>query len=116
MDLSPIANAAVTAAATAVTALAALALPMLPRLARWLLVTINGADVTLIRQAIDNAAETALQEIRKGQGVESAITNMMVYVEGNLPKTVRRVGVSPATLETMCRAALARLLAERGKG
>lgn len=75
---------------------------------------VNGADTTLIRHAIDNAAETALRGIRDGQPMHAAIDGMAAYVRTNLPSAIKRVGVSSETLETMCRAALARLMAERG--
>jgi hypothetical protein len=114
MDLSPVMQAAVTAAAGAVTALAGLALARLPLLLTALRVWITGADATLLRHAIDNAAEGALVAVQGGQPTERAIADMVGYVRGNLPQALARLKVPPETIETMCAAALARLVAGRG--
>ena len=113
MDLSPIANAAVTAAAAAVAALAGLLIPMLPRLFIWLKVSINGADNTLLRAAIANAAQRAVQEIDAGTATEVAIGGMADYVRANLPAAIARLKVPLQTLLTMCAAELARVQARR---
>lgn len=114
MDLSPLTQALVGAAGAAVTALAGALLAMLPRLWRYMTVRINGADATLVRHAIDNAAEDALRAVQGGQPTERAIAAMADYVRANLPRALARLGVPPETLETMCSAALARLVAGRG--
>jgi hypothetical protein len=113
MDLSPVMQAAVTAAAGAVTALAGLALARLPLLLTALRVWMNGTDATLLRHAIDNAAERALLAVQGGQPTERAIGDMVGYVRANLPAAIGRLKVPPETLETMCAAALARLVAGR---
>lgn len=113
MDFAPVTNALVAAAALAVTTLAGLAIPMLPRVARWLVVSVNGVDTTLLRAAIDNAAEVAFRQVRDGHPMQVAIGGMADYVHENLPDTLKRVGVSDETLGVMCRGALARLMADR---
>lgn len=113
MDLSPIAHATVAAAASFVTALAAAVVSMLPRIWRYMEVRINGADTELVRHAINNAAEVAIQRVKSGTLMHVAIMEMVAYVTANLPTTVKRIGTSEETLETMCRAAYARLVAER---
>lgn len=114
VDLSPVAQAAVTAAAGLVGALATALLAMLPRLWTYAAVRISGADVTLLRHAIDNAAERALIAVQDGQPTERAIGDMVGYVRANLPQALGRLKVPAETLETMCAAALARLVAGRG--
>ncbi|MBR0649494.1 hypothetical protein GXW78_07475 [Roseomonas terrae] len=111
MNLAPIMDAAVLAAAGAVTALAGLLIRSLPLLLRYLSVQINGADTTLIRHAIENAAQLALEKVRQGLGSEVAIQGMADYVAGALPETTQRVGIARVTLEQMCRAAFARKVA-----
>lgn len=112
--MGPIVDAAVLAAAGAVTTLAGMLVRHLPLLVRYLAVQINGADTTLIRHAIDNAAQLAAGKVRDGLGSEIAIREMADYVARNLPETIARVGLSRPTLEQMCRAAFARLVAGVG--
>jgi hypothetical protein len=114
MDLSPLTQALVGAAASAVTLLAGGLLAMLPRLWTYAAVRINGADATLLRHAIENAAEEALRAVREGQPHERAIAGMVGYVQANLPRAIARLKVPVETIETMCAAALARLVAGRG--
>jgi hypothetical protein len=114
MDLTALNQALVGAAAAAVTTLAGVALARLPLLLTALRVWIDGADATHVRIAIGNAAETALRAVQEGQPTERAIADMVGYVQGNLPRAIARLGVPRETLETMCGAALARLLAGRG--
>jgi len=114
MDLSPIAQAAVTAAAAAVAALAGLLIPMLPRLLTWLKVSINGADTTLLRAAIANAATNAALEATK-QSTDALLAGMVAYLRTNLPETLKRIGVPDETLHAMCRAALAEALISRSQ-
>lgn len=114
MDLSPVTQAVMTAAAAAVTALAGMALARLPLLITALRVWMTGADATLLRHAIDNAAERALVAVQDGQPTERAIADMVGYVRANLPQALGRLKVPVETIETMCAAALARLVAGRG--
>lgn len=113
MNLAPLADAAVMAAAGAVTALVGLLIPRIPLLVTWLRVAINGADTTLLRHAIANAAVNEAKEIERGLGAELAIGRMVEYVGDALPDTIRRIGLARPTLEAMCRAEMARLLAGR---
>jgi hypothetical protein len=114
MDLSPLTQALVGAAGAAVTALAGVALSRAPLLLTALRVWIDGADATHVRIAIGNAAEVALRAVDGGQPTERAIADMVDYVQGSLPKRVARLRLAAETLETMCGAALARLVAGRG--
>lgn len=114
MNLAPIADAAVTAAAGVFAALAALIIPMLPRAFRALAVYINGADNTLLRAAIGNAAQGAVEAIRRGERTEAAIGGMVDYVKDNLPSAIARLKVPADTLVTMCAAELARVMAGQG--
>ena len=114
MDLSPIANAAVTAAAGVFTTLVGLLIARLPLLVTWARVRINGADAELLRYAIANAAVNQAQEVDRGLGAELAIGRMAEYVRGAMPQAIKRIGLSPVTLEAMCRAEMARLMAGRG--
>lgn len=111
VDLSPIASAAVTAAAGVVGTLAAAAIPLLPRLWVWLRVSVEGSDATRLRYAIDNAAQGALRAIRDGQPQDRAVDEMVAYAQANLPRAIARLQVPRETLQTMCEAALARLMA-----
>lgn len=111
MNLAPIADAVVIAAAGAVGTLAAAVIPMLPRLFRWLLVSINGADNTLLRAAIGTAAQAALKSIQGGMRTEAAIGGMVDYVKDNLPGAIGRLKVPSDTLVAMCVAELARVVA-----
>jgi hypothetical protein len=113
MDLSPVMQAAVTAAAGAVTALAGLALARLPLLLTALRVWIDGSDATRLRFAVANAAEAAMRAVEGGQAQDRAVDEMMAYCEANLPRALARLGTAPETLRTMCEAALARLMAGR---
>jgi hypothetical protein len=114
MDLSPLTQAAVGAAAAAVTALAGALLARLPLLITALRVAVNGADATLLRHALDNAAANAGALVNGGQPIERAIGDMVGYVRANLPQALARLKVPPETLAAMARAALARVLAGRG--
>lgn len=114
MDLSPIADAAVTAAAGAVTALVAMLIPRLPLLVTWLRVSIDGTDATLLRHAIANAAQGAAQAIAGGQAVEAAIAGMVEYVMASVPGRVKRLGIPRDRLDAMCAAELARVQEGRG--
>lgn len=114
MDLSPIANAAVTAAAGVFTTLVGLLIARLPLLVTWARVSINGADAELVRHAIANAAVNQAQAVDRGLGIETAIALMAEYVEGAMPQAMNRIGLGPETLEAMCRAEMARLMAGRG--
>jgi hypothetical protein len=114
MDLSPVVQAAVGAAAAAVTALAGLALARLPLLITALRVWIDGADATHVRLAIGTAAERALVAVQGGQPVERAIGDMVGYVRDALPARLARLKLPPERLDAMCGAALARLMAGRG--
>jgi hypothetical protein len=113
MDITPIATAAVTAAAGVFTALVGLLIARLPLLLTWARVAINGADAELVRHAIANAAVNQAQAVDGGLPIETAIALMVEYVQGAMPQTVTRLGVSPVTLEAMCRAEMARFLAGR---
>jgi hypothetical protein len=114
MDLTPVTQAVMMAAGAAVTALAGMAMARLPLVFTALRVWMTGADATLVRHAIDNAAEGALRAVRDGQPTERAIGDMVGYVEGAMPRTLARLKLRRETLETMCAAALARLVAGRG--
>lgn len=114
MDLSPIANAAVTAAAGVFTALVGLLIARLPLLVTWARVYIDGSDATRLRFAIGNAAEVALEAIAAGAQQDQAVADMVAYCRRNLPKALARLAVPDATLEAMCGAYLARLMAGRG--
>lgn len=111
VDLSPLTSAAVGAAALAVTTLASLLVARLPLLLRYLEVQINGADNTLLRGAIGNAAQRAVQDIAGGMRVEAAIGRMADYAQDNLPAAIARLRVPRDTLLTMCGAELARVQA-----
>lgn len=113
MDLSPLTQALVGAAASAVTLLAGVVLARAPLLLTALRVWINGADATLLRHAIDNAAVNAAQAVQGGQPIERAIGDMVGYVQGALPQALKRLGVARETLDAMASAALARVLAGR---
>lgn len=114
MNVAPLADAAVTAAAGVVTALVGLLIARLPLLVTYVRVAINGADAELVRHAIGNAAVNASTEMDRGLGAELAIRQMADYVLHALPDTTARIGLSRVTLEAMCRAEMARLLAGRG--
>lgn len=114
MNLAPIADAAVMAAAGLVGALATALLAVLPRLWTLMKVSINGADNTLLRNAIGSAARRAVVEIDGGRPTEIAIAAMADYVTDNLPSAVARLKVPEATLLTMCAGELARVMAGRG--
>lgn len=113
MDLSPVTQAAVTAAAGMVGALATALLAMLPRLWTAARVYMDGSDATRLRFAIGNAAEIALRAIEGGQPQDRAVDEMVAYCQASLPRAIARLGASPETLRTMCEAALARLMAGR---
>lgn len=113
MDLSPIADAAMTAAAGVVTALAAVALAKMPLLIAYARASIDGSDATRLRYAIGNAAQAAMRAIDGGQAQDSAVADMVAYLKVNLPKAIGRLGASDETLTTMCEGGLARLMAER---
>lgn len=102
MNFAPVTDALVTAAATAIIAL-------LPRLFTWLKVSINGADNTLLRNAIGTASRRAVAAIASGIPTEDAIRGMVDYAKANLPDAIGRLGVKDATLRAMCAADLARL-------
>lgn len=110
MNLSPLTDALLGAAAASVTLLASLLVPLLPRLFVWLRVRINGADAELVRRAIENAATNALAPVHGGQPMQRAIDDMVAYVRASLPGALGRLRVSDETLDAMCRAALARAL------
>ena len=114
MNVAPLADAAVTAAAGVFTALVGLLIARLPLLVTYARVRINGADAELVRHAIANAAVNQAEAIERGLTIETALALMAGYVQGAMPETVKRMGLSPATLEAMCRAEMARLLAGRG--
>jgi hypothetical protein len=114
MDLSPLTQALLGAAAAAVTALAGALLARLPLLLTALRVWINGADAELLRHAMGNAAMNAAQAVDGGQPIERAIGDMVGYVQGALPVALRRLDVPRETLQAMASAALARVLAGRG--
>ena len=114
MNLAPLADAAVTGAAGAIAALVALLIPRIPLLVTWLRVNINGADTTLVRHAIANAALNEAREMERGLGADLAVSRMVRYAQDSLPDTIRRVGLSPETLAAMCRAEMARQMAGRG--
>jgi hypothetical protein len=114
MDLSPLTQALVGAAALAVTTLAGAALARLPLLLTALRVWIDGADATHVRLAIGTAAEGALSAVEGGQPVERAIAEMVSYVQDALPQRVARLKLPRERIEEMCSAALARLMAGRG--
>lgn len=114
MDLSPVTQAVLTAAGAAVTTLAGLAIARLPLLITALRVWINGADATLLRHAMDNAAVNAAALVQGGQPMERAIADMVGYVRANLPAALARLKVPAETLDAMASAALARALAGRG--
>jgi len=114
MNFSPIADAAMTAAAGAMTALAAAAIPLIPPLWTWLRVSIDGTDATLVRHAIANAAQGAVQAIAGGQPVERAIAGMVDYVLDSVPGRVKRLGIPRERLDAMCAAELARVQAGQG--
>jgi len=113
MDISPIADAAMTAAAGAVTALAAVALAKMPLLITYARVQIDGSDATRLRYAIGNAAQAALRAIDDGQPQDSAVADMVAYLKVNLPNAIKRLGAPDETLARMCEGGLARLMAER---
>jgi hypothetical protein len=114
MDISPLTQALVGAAAAAVTALAGALLARLPLLLTALKVSVNGADATLLRHALDNAAANAAALVQGGHPMERAIADMVGYVRANLPGAIGRLKVPPETLDAMASAALARVLAGRG--
>lgn len=114
IDLSPIASAAVTAAAGALTALVGLLIARLPLLVTWLRVSIDGSDATRLRYAIANRGEVAMQAIDGGVSQDRAVEDMVAYVRGNLPRALGRLGTADDTLRIMCEAQLARLMAGRG--
>lgn len=99
-----------SAAALAVTTLAGLAIPLLPRAFVALRVWVNGADASLVRHAIENAATNAAPLVRGGQPMHRAVDEMAGYVRASLPRALARLKLAPETLEAMCRAALARAL------
>lgn len=113
MDISPIADAAVTAAASALTALAAIAIAKVPLLVTYARVQIDGSDATRVRYAIANAAQAAMRAIDGGQPQDSAVADMVAYLRSNLPRAIKRLGAPDETLTRMCEGALARLMAER---
>ncbi|MBR0653063.1 hypothetical protein GXW78_25630 [Roseomonas terrae] len=114
MDLSPIASAAVTAAAGLVGALATAGLALLPRLWTLMRVYMDGSDATRLRYAIANASVRALREIDEGSTQDSAIARMVQHCRDSMPQALARLGTPDATLQTMCEAELARLMAGRG--
>lgn len=113
MDISPIANAAVTAAAGVFTALVGLLIARLPLLVTWARVYIDGSDATRLRYAIGNAAELAMTAIADGAEQDQAVTDMVAYCRRNLPKALARLGATDATLEAMCSGELARVMVGR---
>lgn len=113
VDLSPIAQAAVTAAAGLVGALATALMAMLPRVWTMARVYMDGSDATRLRFAIANAAEIALRAVEGGQPQDRAVDEMVAYCQASLPRALARLDTPTETLRTMCEAALARLMAER---
>lgn len=113
MNIAPIADAAMTAAAGAVTALSAIMISKLPLLVTYARVQIDGSDATRLRYAIGNAAVTAMAAIEGGEAQEQAVKAMVAYLKANLPKAIGRLGASDETLTTMCEGGLARLMAGR---
>jgi hypothetical protein len=113
MDLSPLTQALVGAAAMAVTALVGAVMARLPLLLTALRVWINGADAELLRHALGNAAVNAARAVDGGQPTERAIADMVGYAQGALPGALKRMGVARETLDAMASAALARVLAVR---
>jgi hypothetical protein len=113
LDLTPVTQAAVTAAAGLVGALATALLAMLPRLWTMARVYVDGSDATRLRFAVANAAEVALRAVEGGQPQDRAVDDMVGYCQASLPRALARLGTTPETLRTMCEAALARLMAGR---
>ncbi len=113
MDTSPIADAAVTAAAGAFAALSALMIARLPLIVTYLRVSIDGSDATRLRFAIGNAAQAAMRAIDDGQSQDNAIVVMVAYAKANLPNAIARLKASDETLIRMCEGELARLMAAR---
>jgi hypothetical protein len=113
MDLSPLTQALVGAAAMAVTTLAGFALARLPLLLTYLRVSIDGSDATRLRYAIANRAEIAMQAIEGGMAQDRAVEDMVSYARDALPRALRRLELSDEALRTMCEAQLARLMAGR---
>ncbi len=85
MDISPIAQAAVTVAAGLVGTLATAALAMLPRLWMMMRVSMDGSDATRLGFAIRNAAMAGLHRIEGGQPQDDAITEMVGHCRRSAP-------------------------------
>ena len=66
--------------------------------------SIDGTDATLLRHAIANAAQGAVQAIAGGQAVEAAIGGMVDYVLDSVPGRVKRLGIPRDRLDAMCAA------------
>ena len=113
MNIAPIADAAVTAAAGAVAALTAIMLARLPLLITYVRVSIDGSDATRLRYAIGNAAQAAMRAIDGGQPQDRAVDEMVAYLKANMPNAIRRLGSPDETLARMCEGGLARLMSER---
>lgn len=114
MDISPIANAAMTAAAGALTALAGLLIARLPLLVTYARVYIDGSDATRLRFAIGNAAQAAMTAIDGGASQDQAVADMVAYCRRAMPSAIGRLGATDATLARMCEGELARVMAGRG--
>lgn len=114
MNLDPVYNVLIGALVGALTT----GIAALPNFWRYLLVRINGADVLLLRNALDNKATVLAPKVETGAVSEQrAISEIMDYARTNLPDALARLKVPADTLETMAAAALARaiLAYEAGK-
>ncbi len=114
MNLAPITDAAVMAAAGAITGLAGLLLAKAPLIITWLRVYIDGSDATRLRYAIGNAAMRAMREIDGGATQDAAVGRMVGHCRDSMPSALARLGTSDETLRTMCEGELARVMAGRG--
>lgn len=111
IDIKPIADAVVAAAADAVKLasplLAGGAIALGHRVWRWAGSSIHGTDVALIKGAVRTTAINTARSAPPDMVVDQAIDAMVAYTKRTVGRILTKRQVSDDTLRDMCAAALA---------